>query len=218
MAWRYDPVARRYRDSETGRFLSRARAHELLDQSRTTGQDEVTRLAGLLAGGQIDPSDWRIRMRQEIKAEVIRQYLLGRGGRSQMMPSDWGRVGGIISEQYRYLDRNEGSFYAQVLTDELSEGTIAHRSRMYINSTREAYERALITRLRGSPFDEERWFLGAAENCADCSDLAARGWVPKGSLGTMPGAGQTACLTNCHCHIRYRESATGKVFEASENE
>lgn len=213
MAWRFDPTSRRYRDSETGRFLSRARAQELLDQSRTTGQDEVTRLAGLLAGGQIDPADWRLRMRGEIKAEAIRQYLLGRGGRAQMTHSDWGRVGGIISDQYRYLDRNESSFYAQVLAGELNEGTIAHRSRMYINSTREAYERALIARLRGSPFDEERWFLGAAEHCTDCSDLAARGWVPKGSLGTVPGAGQTACLTSCQCTLRYRESATGDVFE-----
>lgn len=40
-------------------------------------------------------------------------------------------------------------------------------------------------------------------NCDDCLDLAKLGIVPIGTLGTVPGAGETECLTNCGCSIRY---------------
>lgn len=216
--WRYDPRARRYRDTETGRFLTQARSRELIEQSIQATQSPIDELARLVAEGRLAPQDWRERMRQEIKNEVIRQYVLGRGGLEQMTQSDWGSVGGIISDQYRHLDRKAGNFYDEVAAGNLSEGTIAARSRMYINSAREGYERALSRRLADSEYDEEHWFTTSGESCPDCMDYASLGWQPMGTIPTRPGAGDTACLTSCKCYMSYRASESGRVFGEGETE
>jgi len=146
-------------------------------------------------------------MREAIKDEYTQQYLLGRGGLSQMTQADWGSIGGMVADQYRYL----GGFAREVAVGNLSEAQVAARSRMYINSGREAFERA-----RGrteDEADEVAWTLNPAEHCPDCLDLAALGWQPRepwpftvaGGMA-IPGSGATQCLTNCRCFLDYRVS------------
>lgn len=212
MAWAFDPRAHRYRDTESGQFLSQARARELVGQSILATGNATDELARLVASGMLSPADWQARMREEIKGEVIRQYVLGRGGLEQMTAEDWGSVGGMISDQYRHLDRKAGNFMDQVESGELTEGEIARRARMYINSAREGHERALMRRLAGSEYDEERWNNTVGETCDDCVDLADLGWVPVGAIGQVPGDGRTQCKTNCRCHKSYRAGASGRIF------
>jgi hypothetical protein len=122
----------------------------------------------------------------------------------------------MVSEQYRYLDRKIGNFFEQVEAGELSEDETARRARMYINSTREAYEVAQGRRLQGSQYNEEKWFTTSGESCADCENLERLGWIEVGTLPSVPGAGKTACLTNCECYIAYRMAETGEIFGESE--
>lgn len=165
MPWRYDPRALRYRDSETGRFLAGGRAAELANAAIEAGQEVTQVMADMVTDGRLSPADWQARMRREIKDAYVQQYMLGRGGRAQMTQADWGSVGGSLSEQYRHLDRKQNNFYGQVQTGDMSADAIAARSRMYMNSAREAYERGQARRLRGSAYDEVRWVLGDAEHC-----------------------------------------------------
>ena len=95
-------------------------------------------LAGYAAQGVLNAGDFGALFREEIKKEYIRQYLLGIGGRDQMTAADWGSIGGMLREQYRFLD----GFLAEIAAGNLTEAQIMARARMYINSAREAYERA----------------------------------------------------------------------------
>lgn len=167
MPYRWDVAAKRYRDTDTGRFLSRDSARTMVDDSLRAGRSATGTLAGLVADGTISAADWRDKMRQEIKEEYIRQYLSAKGGRSQMTPADWGSIGGMLTEQYKYLD----GFYADVLSGEMSEAAIAARAGMYINSAREANERA-YSRSQG---------------------------IPDGGLPAYPADGSSECLTNDKC-------------------
>lgn len=175
MPYRWDVAAKRYRDTDTGRFLSRDSARTMVDDSLRAGRSATGTLAGLVADGTISAADWRDKMRQEIKEEYIRQYLSAKGGRSQMTPADWGSIGGMLTEQYKYLD----GFYADVLSGDMSEAAIAARARMYVNSAREANERA-YSRSQGLP-----------------------------DLGRYPGSGSTPCLTNCRCFLEITETEGG---------
>lgn len=185
--WWWDEKSHRYHDSETGRYISaadvRGYVQDSLDAARmapaatleggvvSTGTDM---LANLVGNGLLNPADWEAAMRAEIKREYIRQYLLGIGGEGSMTAQDWGSIGGMIADQYRYLD----DFADLVAAGELSEGQIRARAAMYVNSAREAFERA-----------------------------QARAWgIPEGALPAYtdgrtayPGDGQTICLTNCNC-------------------
>ena len=167
MPWRFDPTTGRYRDTDTGRFLSLEAVREFVDQSLAGSRDAVGDIAQLVADGRLSVGDWQNRMRQEIKEEYIRQYLLGRGGRNVMGAADWGSVGGMLADQFRYLR----GFAEDVETGDLSAGRIAGRSKMYVNSAREAFERG---------------------------NARAQG-IPNGALPAFPGDGTTICLTSCRC-------------------
>lgn len=202
--WRFDAGSARYRDADSGRFMSADRVREFVRRSLTGSTTASNELAGLVADARLTSGDWRTLMREELKHEYIRQYLLGRGGLGQMKASDWGRIGGMLADQYRYLE----GFAAQVagLTEAQIKSRV-FRSAMYFNSAREAFERAQAVAVKRAGLDEERWRRDpAAESCGDCEDNEGQGWQPVGTF-PFPGDGNTQCLTNCQCHKEYRRSA-----------
>lgn len=159
--------------SVTRRILSRPAQRELSELDLDANQDRVADLAHALAEDAITVGEWEAAMREEIKTAYIEQYLLGRGGLGQMTQADWGSIGGMLgSDQYRFLNR----FAAEIAAGELSEAQIIARARMYIASSKEAFERA---------------------------NARARG-VPGEQLPAYPGDGSTICLTNCKCFWNHR--------------
>ncbi len=173
--------------------------------------------AAQLMAGTLDVGTWQERMRGEIKREVIRQYLLGRGGVEKMTPADYGSCGGMIADQYRYLD----DFADEIADGLLSEGQIRRRSEMYINSAREAFERAKERAAAEADLNEVRWELDPSpevEHCVGepgspgCTELSEMGWQPadpwpfrKGREKLYCGSGGTPCLTSCRCSTKWRK-------------
>jgi hypothetical protein len=204
--WAWDKKLARYRDSRTGRFLSQKTVLGYVTDSISRAGVATDQLARFASSGVLKPSDWSTAFRGEIKTEYIQKYLLGRGGREQMTQADWGRIGGMLKEQYRHLP----DFQRAIAEGELSEAQIAARSRMYINSAREGYERATAEAAKRAGKGEVRWRVNAAaENCPDCLAFEALGWRPVESdpfSGAYPGSGATQCLTNCQCNLDYRSS------------
>ena len=136
--WKWNSRARRYYNDDTGQFMPKAKVLDYVQATIGAGGLVTDTLADLATGGRLSPVDWRYMMREEIKREYIAQYLLGIGGRDQMTFEDWGRLGGMLKEQYAYLD----GFYQELLEGKLSGPQVAARARMYSASAREAYERA----------------------------------------------------------------------------
>jgi hypothetical protein len=180
-----------------------------VEQSIAASGTAADDLARLVAGGGLSPADFSLLARQEIKEEYLRQYLLGRGGLAQMKPADYGSIGGMLKEQYKYFNQ----FAKDIADGKLSEEQIAARMRMYTNSSREAYERAHQRNAKDVGMDEESWELGAAEHCDDCVELNGEGWQPIGHFQFLPGSGHTQCLTNCQCEIAYRNSKTEETYD-----
>ena len=199
----FDPRLRGsgYRNLDTGLLVSRTQVLEWVNISLGQSTSVTDTLASFVGGDSptLSPADWRLAMRQEIKDEYIRQYLTGVGGRDQMTPARWGQVGGMLSDQYRYLDGFD--------VGELSEAQIAARSRMYINSAREGFERANKQIKVDAGATEEKWNLNPAEHCEDCIAFADMGWqlIEEDAFGgAIPGSGATKCLTNCKCGLTYK--------------
>lgn len=205
--WKWNSRARRYYDGDTGQFMPRDTVLGYVGGLIETAGPVTDILASLVIDVHISPADWHFLMREEIKREYISQYLLGIGGRAQMLPADWGSIGGMLKEQYGHLD----GFLQDILDGKLSEAQIAARSKMYSSSAREAYERAngrawgdpplpafpgdgstaCLTMcacnwdIRSAEAEEERmrwtcyWRLGfvKTEHCTDCIDRALS-WGP----------------------------------------
>jgi hypothetical protein len=138
MAYAYDREARRYRDTDTGRFVSQRTIDRTRDALIDRSRDRIGALTDRLHAGEVTLSDWRTAMRAEIKQIEVQQYLLGRGGRNVMTPRDWGRIGAEVRRQYRYLDR----LVAEYQRGEISDAAFRSRARMYTSGSNAAFSRA----------------------------------------------------------------------------
>lgn len=206
MAWQWSRSTNRYRDTITGKFVSRTTVLGWVADSLGGSKNAVTTLAEMADPDNpvLSPGDWRNAMREQVKGEYIRQYMLGRGGRDQMTQRDWGNCGFMIKEQYQYLE----NFLAEVEAGELSMAQLRARSQMYINSAREAYERAQAEVAGEMGMTEVKWNLTpAAESCDDCVAYDAMGWQSIADdpyVGCTPGSGCSQCGSNCQCFLEYR--------------
>lgn len=206
----------RFRDTETGQFVSNFFVENKSAQSVQDSKDTTDIIADLFDEGVQSFEDTRDASWLAIKDEYIRQYLLGVGGRDRMTPADWGRIGGMLSEQKRYFN----NMFEQLDNGDISPAEFKSRMRMYIHSSNEAYWRARGVEMNRLGYDEVRWNLGATENhCGVCPEWASMGWQPvcgdggfPGDGCNYPGDGSTPCLTSCRCTLSYRNSQTGEEF------
>lgn len=137
MPYVYNAQERRYRDTQTGRYVSGARVREAARQIVDTGNSQADALTDLLVSGQLSPEDWSVEFRETLKRRAVSNYMLGRGGRNAMQASDYGRVGAYLRQQYKLVD----GFLVDIRAGGLSEAQIRARSRQYFNATRTLYER-----------------------------------------------------------------------------
>lgn len=194
----WDDRVNRYR--RAGRFIKVKDLLEHRDTFLGRRMDVVNDLAEQLANDQINVQQWVLQMRQEIKRAYMAEYELGIGGRNMMTQADFGRVGGMLKNQYNYLN----GFAEDIQQGKLSVAQIQMRGRMYVDSATQSFERAnAIARglpsLPAYPGDGQTvcrsnckcnwriepvefgwncyWELGAAEHCPDCVANASR-WNP----------------------------------------
>lgn len=207
MAWYWDEDSWRFAD-KGGNFLTRAQLADYLERSIAESANVLHGLASRYLGGALTRDEFIGLVRAELKGEYIRQYLLGIGGRNQMTFSDWGRIGASLKEQYKYLNE-----FAKTLVDKgFSEAQLRNYLGMYVNSSREAFEKAFGKNASRWGADEELWILsGVTVSCDDCIDFSEQGWQEIGYF-PEPGAGRTSCKTNCHCSKSYRNSVTQEEY------
>ena len=141
MEWVWDDIKKFF--SNVASSIAEALGFGALVDLRDDFTDKVmgesdTLMEQLLVTGDVDIQEWVGEMRTLIKDTYRALYELAVGGRDNMTQSDYGRLGGILQEQYRYLDG-----FAQDLADgKLTLGQAQYRARMYIESATQAFERA----------------------------------------------------------------------------
>lgn len=207
--FRWNEGAGRFRDSR-GRFLPAERVRRIIDATLQSHTRAVQELTEQFRNRAVSLQEWERRMRVEIKNIHIYSALAAKGGKAQLTPQDYGRLGAVVKRQYRFLER---------LSNELStgkqapDGTLVNRSRLYAQAGRGTLEATRQREMKSRGFDEERNVLDehGIEHCEGhpngCVEQRDRGWVPIGSL--IPIGGRL-CVTNCKCQIEYRDSSTGE--------
>ncbi|HEY1292961.1 MAG TPA: hypothetical protein VGJ60_07780 [Chloroflexota bacterium] len=200
--WTYNIERRRYREEDTGRELGERELRPLRERFLRQVTDRTLVVTGQLANRQITLEEWEIEMRRVVKDAFGTAYLLGRGGRNVMTQADWGRVGGLVGRQYRYLNEYARAIDGQTVTRERA----LSRSTLYVQAATQSYQRGQLAgfgdmpRLERVPGDgstsclvncrcelqvdetDDGWQvywldLGDERECADCRQLAAS-WSP----------------------------------------
>lgn len=155
-------------------------------------------LTGRLRAGTIDLPTWQTGMAAEIKTLHVAMATAAKGGKAQMSPADWGRVGQRIREQYRYLDG-----FARGVADgrQPLDGRLVSRARLYADAGRTAYGETVRQLWADKGEVQERWLRRASESCPGCVEQSARGWVAE---GVLPALGTQQCRSRCRCEIQSR--------------
>ena len=205
----WDAAALRWRDRVTGRWVSKADVRALLEAEVDGWVEEVTGLTNRMLQGDVTVEVWEAEMRAMLKTAHCQQAMLGAGGRAQMGAAEWGRVGGILRQQYAYLRQ----FKQELTAGEFPQaalGRLLARARMYANAARREFYEAQQTVAARAGFNQKRRVLSAAEHCPDCVEQANLGWVSiSDPRVTGVADGSTQCLTNCKCRIEYRRVDNG---------
>lgn len=199
-SWVWESKAKRYRNTKNGQFIGHGRMYDMRNTMIDRQSDRADELTTQLWDGRVTLAGWRRGMRDMLKETYTIQYVLAKGGRGMMTPRDWGILGQMLRGQYEALN----DFTKQLAGGKYAIGEIGRakwRSRLYVDSSAQAFERAKtethgLPRLPYYPGDgstvcvtkckcqwvirqrqntiEAVWTLGAADHCTDCIIRAAR--------------------------------------------
>ena len=198
--WVYDDRTKRYRDTKTGRFIGVSQMQDLRVEYMDKQKEIVTqRIAEYPKNPTKSDFDALNKdLRDIVKQTQIDMYTMGAGGRNGMSQRDWGKIGAMVKEQYKYLN----GLVDQISRGEISPAQANARLKMYINSANEALWKGITNEMPPLPaypgdgstvcltncqceWEIQKveggfncyWRLGAAEHCPDCMDRASQ-WNP----------------------------------------
>jgi hypothetical protein len=193
----YDPRARRYKDLNTGRYVSAHQVRLSVDRVIETETVKVRQLTQQFIEGTITLTDWQLTLTAELKALHVAMGLAANGGQNWTSPADLGYIGSLIRVQYTYLQ----DFALQIKKGEQAlDGTLLARARLYTQAARGTYEEVRRRAARNGGVTLEKRELGGADHCPTCLDQAGLGWSP---IGTLNAIGDSECKSNCHCTFIY---------------
>lgn len=203
MSFSYDRATHRFRDSRTGRFISRDKVQRLVDGFIRYRKDEVQSATSQLLDGKLTVAEWERAIAQQLKTAHITAYAIGRGGTKGLTPRDNGIIGARLRFEYKHLRE----FSKAIAAAQLTEKQIRNRVRMYQDSLHSTYSRARDEDHRVTGAKWEKWLAVDDDGtCGDCGHRASLGWSPFGTLGT-PGDG-TECGPRCRCAKLYSHNFT----------
>lgn len=196
----YNPNTNRWVEASSGRFVSERLLRAEIEALQAAANAALEGFTKDLFAGLIDLSDWHAAVAAQLKDAHLANAMFARGGRSAMDSEVFGRVGGNLADEFRYLQR-----LAEGIQDgSVSEGQALYRIQQYGNATEQAYTREWAiqrkrpewsglpvlnqvprdgdTQCRGNcncELDEREdgihWMLNPGESCTDCERLAAGG-------------------------------------------
>lgn len=138
-SYSWDQSIRRFRGPD-GKIVSQTKIRGMKGKIVAAHEREAETMIRKVYAGELHVDSFVLQMRARLKTMHLTEYMLGRGGRHMMRASDRGRVGGILSREYRYLNR-----LAQGVRDgTISEAAAVQRAQLYIQSGAGTYERGYM--------------------------------------------------------------------------
>ena len=214
--YRWEPDAGftgRYRDKSTGRYVKPTVVRDSLDTylaKSTTGVTDV--LTSQLRAGVINTDDFHRSMKAHVKTVHNNAVMLERGGRKAMTQADWGRSGGYIARQNKYLDGMVSDIKSG---KQKLDGTLTRRASMYTEAARESFYKSRMSRAGDVGATHVASRLSPADHCEECVKFDGVFYEIGDKKYKHPG--QRICLTSCKCYEIYA-TLTPDGFEVMSDE
>jgi hypothetical protein len=207
MPYAYNNTAQRWFDTVTGKFVSETAVVDEMRIHQQATYNVLENATRQLYAGQLTLEQWQIVTAHELKDAHLAQAMFAVGGKRNMTQENWGRVGGALANQYRYLD----NFANEIAAGNVSLEAALARINLYGDATQASYwrEYKLATK------EQLWWNLGTTEqHCGRCPELAAASPYNPKDLNQVPGDGNTPCLGHCDCTLSREEIAVPQAVVA----
>ena len=190
----WDSQKCQYVHAVNGRPVSEQLIMDTVQRTTNLYEQEVGNLVNAVYDEAISPSTFAVQMGQTLKRYSRQMSALGAGGFDRLTPTHYGRMGGLLSADYRRLK----TFSQDIALGKITEGQAFSRARMYVGNHQKSFYRGRCEpSMDAEEMIIERRTLQPAEHCPDCLRYAAMGWQP---AGTLPDPGtDSECLSNCRC-------------------
>jgi len=203
--------AGRYRSSATGQFVARRRIAELLDAQINSASARYAELTTAFYEGRVSSTVWVEQMRTEQRRLTLQNEALGAGGWDRLGPTQWGRAGRDLRDQYAKIAGT-----AQDIVDgKITLAQALARANEYAGATRAHFYQAeseTVQRSASNMIVIERRVLGSGgKTCKDCVEFYEMGWQIMGVL--PPPCKDSICGGNCKCHVLRKEVPATEVNE-----
>ena len=214
----YSTQTGRYHNTRTGRFVSWDVVRPALFKELERHRDEARGWGRQVREGTLRLSQYDVLMRDRIKTVHLIAAEIASGGRHHMSQAEYGRVGGRVASEYRFL---------RGLMQDLARGrrqALERRSGAYMEAGYLTFVQTRTEEARRRGYDEVRNVLDPrADHCQPsperpgCVELTELDWVPITDLRDpkkrMVEPTRRACWQHCRCHLEYRNSQTKDVWE-----
>ena len=195
----FDPDLGRYQNAG-GRVITAAQVRAELDRSLLQTAQRTQRLGDDLRAGRISLDVWRVEMKSAIKDAHLRSAALAKGGWDRMTPSDLGRVGQLVRDEYRALEQ----WTEEIKTGLPLDGRLRTRGQLYAQAGRATFHQVQAVEMTRAGLDLARSVKSAADHCQECIDEEDAGWRPVSAIIPI---GERTCGRNCKCRLEFKRDA-----------
>jgi hypothetical protein len=179
----YDRSRRAWIDLVRGGVIEAAQVSAELERQSALAAAVLEALTEQLYAGLISLAEWQMAVAAELRDAHVAHAMCGKGGRERMNQRAWGRVGGHLKDEYRWLTR----FAEQIDDGEVSLAQAQARVGQYARASQQAY-------LREWAKEQDR-----------------PEWAGLPTLNQVPRDGRTRCKGNCACNLK--STTRGLVWE-----
>ena len=189
----YSQLSRRWFNTVSGQLVSQATVVNEMRRHVAGTFETLNGITSQYYSGSITLEQWQIAVASELKDAHLAESMFAVGGKHNMTAVEYGRVGGTLADEYRFL----AGFADDIAAGRVSEAQALDRVRQYGKATQQSFWREWSLTRPGLI----EWRLHPAEHCGDCVELAAGSPYTAETLPTEPGAGDTQCRGNCNCTL-----------------
>ena len=204
----YDRKSKRFRYTESGRFVSRERTLELQRSFIDKLTEQLKGFAQPLVDGEIGAQRDTA---ETLKKIHLNQAAIARGGVDNLTEKDLGQVGATLKKQYyQGKDENTGKRYGlrHLVNDiknlDLSVAKVAYRLGLYAKSGKISYYQTELNAKLDEGFTTKKRALTPGHvHCIDCIRYDSLGYVNISDSLPFPTQ-RCECRVNCECEMKYQ--------------
>jgi hypothetical protein len=195
----WDAKRGKFISTKTGRVVPPATLRRFVVEASLGSENRLENAAERLAAKEITQTEFQMLMQREVAKAESAMVASARGGLKQMMPPQWNKVAVQISKQRGALT----GFSTDIVQSKLSPKEIISRAQLYARAIYATHMNEMTDFKQGMGAKSARRILHQGSmHCADCPELADKGWV---AIADLVPIGDTACMVNCRCAIQYSD-------------